>query len=105
MCSVHDLLYKPRRAQHRAKSPGRDECISVEEDIYPSQAMRGETPSHGRDITARLGMQVADLEVVKTLGPAAKVTGGHVWIQYPSGVLIECHVDRIHSHVHCTCQI
>jgi hypothetical protein len=67
--------------------------------------MRGETPSHGRDITARLGMQVADLEVVKTLGPAAKVTGGHVWIQYPSGVLIDCHVDHIHSHVHCICQI
>ena len=78
MCSVHDLLYKPRRAQHRAKSPGRDECISVEEDIYPSQAMRGETRSRGRDITARLGMQVADLEVVKTRGPVVKVTGGHV---------------------------
>ena len=105
MCSVHDLLYIPRRAQHRAKSPGRDEYISVQEDIYPSQAMRGETRSRGRDITARLGMQVADLEVVKTRGPVAKVTGGRVWIQHPSGVLVECRVDRIRSHVHCTCQI
>lgn len=105
MCSVHDLLYKPRRAQHRAKSPGRDECISVEEDIYPSQAMRGETRSRGRDITARLGMQVADLEVVKPRGPVAKVTGGYVWIRHPSGMVIECRVNSIHSHVHCTCQI
>lgn len=78
MCSVRDLLYKPRRAQHCAKSPGHDACIGVQEDIYPPQAMRGETPSHGRDITARLGMQVADLEVVKTRGPVVKVTGGHV---------------------------